>query len=212
MNVCRPALDEALGEFVSSHGIVVGVPGGGKSHSVRQLLRTVEAQGGAAVPVPVASLRQADNAELKSIFSYAEPDFFSFLRRYGHGLSPRVVAFDGFDAARDPSLRATMIATIRRCQTELGGWTVIVSVRSYEAKHSADLLGLFPGTPAAGPYRSPDLRCRHFLVPSLSAAEVAEAIGSLPSIPSDFVPGERLLELLRVPFNISLLEAIAIVR
>lgn len=209
MRIERPELAATLLEFSLANGVVIGAPGVGKSHALREMLRTLHASGEAAVPVVVSGLLDGQEAELSAIYGYREGDFPGFLRRYGNGRARRIVVFDGFDAARDPALRARVLYLIGRCVRELPDWTVLVSVREYDARHSADLLRLFADDGTARPFRAENLPCRGFHVPVLTRQEVADAIESDPALSGHISPPESLLEILRVPFNLRLLEAIA---
>lgn len=211
MKIERPALIEALTRFSRESGLVVGVPGVGKSHSLRAMLLQALNSGECVAVLPVSHLQSAQEAELRSIYGYPEDDFISFLDTYGRPHKSALLVVDGYDAARDPHLRSRILTLLRRVKIELPKWHVVVSARLYDARHSAQLLSLFQtGTQAAAPYHQPDLAARHFLIPRLSIDEVTDALGAhqaLSAIADRF--DDDLMQLLQIPFNLQLLERIA---
>jgi hypothetical protein len=118
---------------------------------------------------------------------------------------PAVLVVDGFDALRGGDDRAFLVRVVR----DLAGsrWTVLMTVRTFEAHHSTDLRDLFAGPPASTDVDQIDRRLagvRHLRVDDLTDAELD--FGLPPSLPlTAFLtatPGMR--RLLRNPFNLRL--------
>ena len=85
-----------------------------------------------------------------------------------------VLLFDAFDAARDEQTRKRFLILIRRAIQELVKWNVVVTVRTYDAKKSQELLDLF-GSPDDPQYQSEDILCRHFTIPPFNENEILQA-------------------------------------
>src|SRR4030095_13239412 len=97
-------------------------------------------------------------------------DFVELLKSSVAGAGSRaILIFDGFDATRGERQRAGILRLIKRAVIELKqSWNTIVSVRTFDAKKSEQLLQLFPSEVAA----STGLPCRSFEIPVLSDEEL----------------------------------------
>ena len=75
-----------------------------------------------------------------------------------------IILFDGFDAARDDRKRKNFLILIQRAIQELDNWNVIVTVRTYDAKKSQELLDLFGRMTIQihRTYQTEGILCRHF--------------------------------------------------
>jgi hypothetical protein len=126
--------------------------------------------------------------------------------------SPGFFVVDGFDAARSDKTQRQLLGLIQQVVNRLSAtWRVIVSVRTYDASKSSDLLRLFPASEQApaipAEYQLRGVNCRHFHVPLLTDEEVdaaAETISGLPALLRSASGGFRVLT--RTPFNVWLLE------
>ncbi|RLI98882.1 MAG: hypothetical protein DRP08_07730, partial [Candidatus Aenigmatarchaeota archaeon] len=99
------------------------------------------------------------------------------------------------------------IKNILKEQREL--WNVIVSVRTYDAKKSQELLEMFgPFLPSdTSNYRDPNIACRHFLIPLLDESEIKSVFSQISSLEEVYNRGSASFRnLLRVPFNLWLIE------
>ena len=87
-----------------------------------------------------------------------------------------------------------------------GFWTVIVSVRTFDARKSGNLLELFPNSKAE---RHADVPCRHFVVPPLQMEELEQAFAQLPPLKSLYESGSSdIRRLLTIPFHLWLVQKI----
>ena len=120
-----------------------------------------------------------------------------------------VLLFDAFDAARDEQTRKRFLNLIRRAIHALkDSWNVVVTVRTYDAMKSQELLDLF-GTPDDTEYQSKDILCRHLTIPPLNKDETRQAFDQIPRLESLYESGsEEFKCLLTNPFNLWLLEKI----
>jgi len=129
--------------------------------------------------------------------------------------SPRgLLVFDGFDAARGAEVRERLILRLRHVVLSCpAGWTVLVSVRTYDAMKSPTLRALFPIQDRQGEsrFRKPEIAARHFHIPELTEPEVLSALESIHGIdPERFARESRTIQMLRRPFYLWLLEWVAL--
>ena len=117
--------------------------------------------------------------------------------------------FDAFDAARDEGIRKNFLRLIQRAVRELKeSWNVIVTVRTYDAKKSQELLDLF-GNPDDTRYRSENILCRHFTIPTFDEHEILQAFDQIGCPKSIYEEGSQdFKKILANPFNLWLLEKI----
>lgn len=186
--------------------LVVGEPGAGKSGVLYSLFETMKDEGRdvvllAAQHPPFSSLGSVrDELQL-------DRDAVDVLANWP-GQQRAVLLVDALDAARtDESAQAlrTLIREVQRCADR---WSVIATIREYDARYSSELDATFRGTPPDGP--SPPLSGPHFAqmrhvvigrltddelqqVGEIGAESLAALISSAP---------EAVTELLRVPFNL----------
>src|SRR5262249_12443087 len=98
--------------------------------------------------------------------------------------------------------RNLFLRLIRRCVTELRGqWDVLVSVRTFDAQKSRELVRLFPATDARGKVVS---------IPVLNEQELSVALSNDAKLAALYQRcALELRAILHVPFNLWLLEQIA---
>lgn len=213
MRIERPDLSAALREFVAAgHGVIVGAPGIGKTHSLREFARVAEAAGTPFLWLAVDRIGGATEEELRLELNY-EGEFGPTLKaEFDARPEGGYVIIDGFDAGRDAAGRARLTQRIEQVMRLCpAAWRVIVSVRIYDANKSPHLLGLFGSnhTPAPAKFTHPGITVRHFSIPELDEQEVRQVVGQLPGM--DVVlsrASQGLRRLLAIPFNLWLLERI----
>lgn len=212
MRIDRTHMLEALESFaLSGNGVVVGEPGIGKTYSLVNLRRRLRSESIPHLFLAIDQLGSGTEEELQSELSF-EGDFIEKLRieLERSGGRTGVLLLDAFDAARSEVKQKNFLAIVRRAVTELrNSWNVVVSVRTYDAKRSPELLDLFAEHShlPASLYQQEGIRCRHFKVPLLDKDEVAHALAQIPHGKVAYEQGsEGFRELLRVPFNLWLLE------
>ncbi|HOX25606.1 MAG TPA: ATP-binding protein [Candidatus Krumholzibacteria bacterium] len=205
----------SLATFVEGgHVVVLGAPGVGKSHTLVQFAQQLLEAERKCVFVPIDNLIVSTEEDLKSELGFKSADFVGFLTSQALGKGEKgILIFDAFDAARSEQARRVYLRVIRQVIRELGeSWTVVVSARLYDAKKCMDLIDLFSkqeneeGDTFTVP--SGDVNCRHFFIPELTVDEIQKAdVPGLWNLYEHSSPG--LQTLLRIPFNIWLIERIA---
>ena len=186
--------------------LVVGEPGAGKSGVLYSLFETMKGEGRDVV------LLAAQHPPFSSLGSLRDElqldrDVVDVLANWP-GQQRAVLLVDALDAARtDESAQAlrTLIREVQRCADR---WSVIATIREYDARYSSELDSIFRGTPPDGPVPplgGPEFsRIRHVVIGRLKDDELlqvgeigAESLASLISSAP-----EAVTELLSVPFNL----------
>jgi hypothetical protein len=205
MKIDRPDLISELEAFaLKGNGVVIGAPGIGKSYTLAELRENLKKSGILHLILPVERLGTASNDDLKAVLK-REGDFVALLRAaVANTKAPAVLIFDGFDAARGENERAGIFNLIRRAVTELRGqWNTIVSVRTFDAKKSRQLLELFPSEGESA------TSCRQFFIPPLRPKELEQAFSQVPDLENIYTHGTpEFRALLTIPFNLWLIERV----
>ena len=120
-----------------------------------------------------------------------------------------ILIFDAFDAARNEQTRKNFLRLIQRAIHDLKeSWNVVVTVRTYDAKKSQELLDLF-GNPDDTRYQSDGILCRHFTIPPFGEDEILQALDQIGCPISIYSEGsDDFKKILANPFNLWLLEKI----
>jgi hypothetical protein len=207
MNIPRPELIAQLFASVrSGNTLLVGDPGIGKSWAMRELKTFAE---GSSVPVELIAIDgiyAEDEVELNAYVGWKH-GLIDYLRtRAATPQNKGLLLFDAFDAARSDKKRNLFLRLIRRCITELRDeWDVMVSVRTFDAQKSRELVRLFPAKDVPGVAKG-----KLISIPVLDEKELAIALssdGALAALYQRCV--SELRTILHVPFNLWLLEQIA---
>ena len=186
MRLQRPELSEHFRTFVANgSGVLVGPPGVGKTFLLKEYCTERLDANEPCLYLPIDKLGATSEAELMAELGIRKT-FTQYLTSEQRDSTQPVLAIDAFDAARSELAQRFVLGLVRRAQEELGDyWRLIVSVRSYDAKHSITLQSFFPkpADPQISPdYQDPEIPCRHFAVPLLSPIEVRTAVGSISGL------------------------------
>ncbi len=221
MEIGRDKLRQELEVFCfADHGLVIGLPGVGKTYLLQKLEKDFRSKGTLCLYLPIDKLGAETESGLKAdIEAIAginiDGNLLSYLKRlHGSRNTPSVLILDAFDAARSESARTLYLSLVSRVIQQLGeSWRVIVSVRNYDAKKSQKLQELFPKHQDEVPDEQLQLNgvaCRHLLIPLLTHDEVRDALRSMPRLLALHENGSvEFREILRTPFNLWLAERIA---
>ena len=215
MKIERPDLIDTFRLFAADgSGVVIGAPGAGKTHLLQAFTRAL-LEDREAVPLylPVDRAPLDSDADLRVELG-ATGDVISFLARQTNSTKRGYLVVDALDAARSDRARKFVLGLVKRVRSELSeSWTAIVSVRTYDATRSTELDELFPFPAFAAihqRYQLPGAVCRHFFVPPLDDSELVSAVSDLPWLSALWDDAQDdLRELLRIPFNLWLLERLS---
>ena len=212
VEIARTQMMDDVEKFaLSGSGVVVGLPGTGKSHSLRKLARKLQLSSRPCVYVPIdrLALGSEDGMRTDAGIRLGIVEYLSRVACGDH--SPGILLLDAFDAARSEQARGIMLGLIQHVQREFSDkWHVIASMRTYDGQRSQRLQDLFPPRTDAAPmdiFQASGVRCRHFAIPELTNDEVEDTVRKIPHLSDVYAAGTPdFRALLKVPFNIWLLQ------
>ena len=208
MKIERKQLLNDLQDFVSQgDGVIIGSPGVGKSHVLKELRQYLKSEGVPHLLLRIDQLGDGTAETLQEELAY-KGDLIEKLKSIPISGKNAILLFDAFDAARDEGARNRFLGLIRRAIKELVKWNVVVTVRTYDAKKSQELLELF-GNSDDSKYRTEGISCRHFTIPPFNEDEILEAFRQIDCPKSIYNEGSQdFKNILANPFNLWLLEKI----
>ncbi len=212
MKIKREKLLNDLQDFATrGNGVIIGSPGVGKTYLLKELYYSLESREIPELILPIDQLGDGTDETLRQELSY-EGDLIERLKSVPVSNDKAILLFDAFDAARDEQTRKNFLRLIQRAIFELKeSWNVIVTVRTYDATKSQELLDLFGNPDDADliQYRSKDILCRHFTIPLFNVDEILEAFDQIGCPKSIYDDGSQdFKDILANPFNLWLLEKI----
>ena len=208
MKIERKQLLKDLQDFASrGDGVIIGSPGAGKTYLMKRLRQCLKAAGTPHLLLRIDQLGDGTAEVLQKELSY-KGDLIEKLKSITVSGKNAILLFDAFDAARDEQTRKRFLSLIRRAIQELVKWNVVVTVRTYDAKKSQELLDMF-GSPDDTEYQSKGILCRHFTIPPFNKDEVLQALEQIKCPKSIYNDGSKdFKKLLAKPFNLWLLKKI----
>ena len=212
IKINRENLRNDLQDFaLRRNGIIIGSPGVGKTYLLKELRQNLKSAGIPYLLLPINQLGQGIDENLPHELS-PEGDLIEKLKSIPVSDQKAILLFDAFDAARNEQTRKRFLRLIRRAIYELSeSWNVVVTVRTYDAEKSQELLDLFGESDDTDltQYHTKGILCRHFTIPPLNAAEIRQAFDQIPYLESIYKSGSQdFKQLLANPFNLWLLEKI----
>ena len=212
MKINREKLLNDLRDFASQeNGVIIGSPGVGKTYLLKELRRSLKSDGTPHLLLRIDQLGDGTDEDLQRELLY-KGDLIEKLKSVPVSDKKAILLFDAFDAARNEQTRKSFLRLIRRTIRELNGlWNVVVTVRTYDAKKSQELLDLFgnPYNTDLKQYHTEGILCRHFTIPPLNEDEIRQAFDQIPHLKSIYESGPQDFKcLLANPFNLWLMEKI----
>ena len=212
IKINRGKLRNDLQDFaLRGNGVIIGSPGVGKTYLLKKLRQSLKSDRIPHLLLPIDQLEDGTNKTLQQELSY-EGDLIDKLKSVPVSDQKAILLFDAFDAARNEQTRKYFLRLIRRAIQELNGlWNVVVTVRTYDAEKSQELLDLF-GSPYDTDliqYHNKGILCRHFTIPPLNEEEIRQAFDQIPYLESVYYDSsEEFKQLIANPFNLWLLTGI----
>ena len=212
MKIKREKLLNDLQDFVKRrNGVIIGSPGVGKTYLLKELYYSLESLEIPELILPIDQLGDGTDETLRKELSY-EGDLIERLKSVPVSDKKAILIFDAFDAARDEKTRKRFLTLIQRAIGELReSWNVIVTVRTYDAMKSQELLDLFGNVDDTDliQYQSKDILCRHFTIPPFDENEILQAFDQIGCPRSIYIDGNLdFKKILTIPFSLWLLEKI----
>ncbi len=212
IKIDRQELREDLQNFTSQgNGVVIGSPGVGKTYLLKELHQHLKSD---EIPHLLLSIDQLGNGtpeDLQNELLY-KGDLIEKLKSVPVSDKKAILLFGAFDAARDEKTRKNFLHLIQRAIRDLKeSWNIVVTVRTYDATKSRELLDLFgnPNDPDLAEYQCKEIRCRHFTIRSFNEGEILQALSQIGCPQSVYDDGTQdFKNILANPFNLWLLEKI----
>ena len=144
MKINREELLNDLQHFASQgNGVIIGSPGVGKTYLLKELRQSLKSDETPHLLWRIDQLGDGRSETLQEELYY-EGDLIEKLKSVPASREKYILLFDAFDAARNEQTRKRFLYLIQRAVHELKeSWNVIVTVRTYDAKKSQELLDLF---------------------------------------------------------------------
>ena len=209
IKIDREKLSNDLQDFASrGNGVVIGSPGVGKTYLLKELHQHLKSAEIPHLLLPIDQLGDGTAQDLRDELLY-KGDLIDRLKSIPIPDKKAILLFDAFDAARDEQTRKRFLNLIQRAIHKLSdSWNIIVTVRTYDATKSRELLDLF-GNPDDTEYQSEGILCRHFTIPPFNEGEILQALNQIGCLESIYNEGsDDFKKLLAKPFNLWLLEKI----
>lgn len=207
INIDRRELFSDLLKFSQTgSGLVVGNPGVGKSYLLTQLKNHYLDQKVVCFLIGIDNLSEATDEAIQNELRLQEPWIETFEKIDVINDQKALLIFDAFDAARNEDFRKEILAQIRKAKKELAAkWNILVSVRTYDAQKSQQLIQLFPYSEDFTDFTN----CRKCSIPMLQDIEVEASISSDKRF-KQFYDGANpsFKEILRIPFFLRLADIV----
>ncbi len=200
-----PLLSNLYNFSLEDSGIVYGKPGIGKSFLVRQLKAKLLESNILCFVIQIDYV--IDYSDQAITTELGLPDnWIDTFKKIKIGNHKAVLIFDAFDAARDESLRNGYLGQVRRAKRELGDkWNILVTVRTYDAAKSPELMQLFTN----GKIGNGRPIVRRFEVPDLTDDEVEQVTSKGAKFAMLYAQaGKQLKVILHNPFFLEILDGI----
>ena len=210
IKINREELRNDLQDFASrGNGVIIGSPGVGKTYLLKELHQHLKSNEIPHLLLPIDQLGDGTPGDLQDELSY-KGNLIEKLKSVAISNQKAILLFDAFDAARDKQTRKNFLRLIQRAiHTLKESWNIIVTVRTYDATKSQELLDLFGSSDEADltHYCGKDILCRHFTIPFFEKHEILQALEQIKCPKSIYNEGS-LKKILEIPFNLWLLEKI----
>lgn len=195
-------IDQLINFSQDGNGVIIGKPGIGKSYSIAELAIKLAALEIPSVILPIDILPDGTNTSIES-FIECKGDWIEYLDeiKLASDTHKAVLIFDAFDSARDEELRKQILKQIGNSILRLKKWNVLVSVRTYDATKSPQLLKLF----GSQNYDSA-VFCRNFEISELTNDELESAFETEAAIGQLYMEANNEFKsFLRTPYFLKLL-------
>lgn len=200
----RSELIKALFEFSQeASGLLIGGHGYGKSFTLEQLQRFCQKQDIPCFIIRINELAEGTDQEIGRELKAPGSWLNSFLKFPVEDFTGKgILIFDAFDTAKDGKLKQAILNQIRKAISTLKSkWNILVSVRSFDASKSPQLMEMFPTSNIRN-----SIPCRHIEIPKLSDTELMSAVNSDEKIAVVYQKAtDGLKQLLAIPYFFTLL-------
>jgi hypothetical protein len=185
---------------------ILGPPGVGKTGALHRLAVDLQSAGHDVVVLAADLLGAAGGQGLGEELGL-QRDLYRALSAW-QGDSPGFLLIDALDAARGRESSAELMSLVARVAIASRRWQVIASIRSFDLRHNPDLREAIPA-PSSNDQGLVDPEfsdVQHLAVGALRSPEI-QSVADVAPVLSAFLAeaSEPVRELVRVPFNLTLL-------
>lgn len=205
MKINRDALLSQMTSFFQENCVVTGDPGVGKSYLLAQVVKQQVDQRIPSAMISLDYLSDGSDEDINRLLGINGINWLDSLKRINIPPGRKgILIFDAFDTIRDEKLKKQILHQIATAQKDLEGYSIIVSVRTYDASKSPSLIKLFPQQ-----YHHDQVHCRRFVIPELSEQELHDFLTGEDKLRAIYEGGtDKLHKVLKVPFFLTLLQTI----
>lgn len=198
-------LEDMISFFQEQSGVVVGDPGVGKSYLLSEMVSRLLDKNFPATMVRLDFLTDGSNKDIAESLGVTGENWIDPLKLITLPESKKgIIIFDAYDTIKDEKLKAAILKQIAKAKQELPNWSIVVSVRTYDAARSQKLIDLFPAE-----FNSDNVHCRRFKIPVLSEEELSAFLADHEKLKIIYEEGTaKLKDILKIPFFLSLLDVI----
>ena len=200
---------ESLFEFAQeANGLLIGGHGFGKSFAIEELKRLCITRDVPCFIIRINDLVSGLDEDINNVLG-ANGNWLEALANYTPSESEKkgILVFDAFDTAKDGHLKQIVLRQVSKAIDKLHPrWSVLASVRTFDATKSPQLNELFPTKNLRE-----NVSCRYIEIYKLSVDELENAVASeekLSIVYRKASPGLR--EILNIPYFLCLLRQILI--
>jgi len=189
------------------HLLIIGNPGSGKTWLMVNVAKKLSEENIPNLIIRADSIQVDSISDFKRVLGINNP--IEGTLNYISGGKRSILFIDALDAARSEAKQSIYRQFINLVLTRCKDWFIVASIRTYDAKHSHELLSLFPSgtTDVPQEFRLPEIRYRHLYVPLLSESEINEVLEQIPSLKAVYERAPiKQKELFSIPFYIWLLD------
>lgn len=205
VKIARPAL-AALAEFaLSGHTAVIGEPGAGKSGCVHDLAHQLLADRADVVLIAADMLDASSPGALAKDLGLSRNRSLVDVLQSWSGEGRGFLLVDALDAARSGMSLHVLCEILHDVRERAPRWRIVASVREYDLRASPEVQDLFAGKPHAD---CRDVRfgsVRHVRIDRLTPSELSQVTTAYGRVDAALKATPSLVELVRNPFNLSLL-------
>lgn len=203
--ICREGVVDELFSFTQNgNGLILGGPGYGKSFIIDELQRYCFKQDQPCFVIRINELAEGTDSEINAELNIAD-GWLRTLTNYSISSGKGILIFDAFDTAKEEHLKNNILKRIRDAVRQLSlSWSIMVSVRTYDASKSIVLQEIFSSSPGA-------INCRSFPIGKFTDEELRSGVNSKSELQLIFEKcPPQLKELLKTPYFLKLFENIVL--
>jgi hypothetical protein len=185
----------------TSHLLVVGEPGAGKSGALHDFVEILRQQEEDIVSIAVDRLSSYNLAEEIGLGN----PFYKVLLNWP-GVRPGFLVIDALDGARNEQTAQQIRNIIERVIKNNPRWHVVASVRKFDLRHNIDLKNLFRGNPIADQFDEEFKDVQHINIRDFNEHELDQIRSQSPVLsPLLDYKDPSLVGILKKPFNLRLI-------